>query len=74
MRYPDGATPDPDVPYGATMHDMLALSMWMGIVIAICLYLAGRHGKVLWLKVWSLFLLVLCIGYLGADATGLISG
>jgi len=74
MRYPEGAVPDPDVPYGTSMHDMLALSMWMGIVIAICLYLAGRHGRVLWMKVWSLCLLFLSIAYLGADATGLISG
>ena len=74
MRYPEGAVPDPDVPYGASMHDMLALSMWMGIVISLCLYLAGRHGRVLWMKVWSLCLLLLSIAYLGADATGLISG
>jgi len=46
----------------------------MGIVIAVCLYLAGRHGRVLWMKVWSLCLLFLSIAYLGADATGLISG
>ena len=62
------------MPYGTTMHDMLALSMVFGIVIALCLYAVGRRGNVLWLKVWSLCLLVLSAGYLGADAAGLIAG
>lgn len=74
MRYPDGAPPDPNVPYGSTMHDMLALSMWIGIIVALCLFVAGRHGNVMWLKAWSVLLLVLSLGYLGADAVGLIQG
>jgi len=74
MRYPDGEPPDPDVPYGTTMHDMITLSMVFGIVIGVCLYLVGRHGDVLWMKVWSVCLLALSVGYLGADAVGLIEG
>ena len=74
MRYPEGQPPDPSEPYGQTMHDMIALSMVFGIVIGVCLYAAGRHGGVLWMKVWSLCLLVLSVGYLGADAFGLIAG
>lgn len=72
MRYPDGEMPDPDAPYGTTMHDMLTLSMVIGIVVGICLYLAARHGNVMWMKVWSLALLGLSVLYLGADASGLI--
>jgi len=72
VRYPDGQLPDPDAPYGATMHDMITLSMVFGIVIGVCLYLAGRHGDVMWMKVWSVALLGLSVAYLGADAVGLV--
>ena len=71
MRYPDGQPPDLDAPFGASTHDMLTLSVVIAIVIGTCLYLVGRHGDVLWLKVWSVGLLA-CSGlYLGADAFGL---
>lgn len=74
MRYPEGQAPDPDVPYGSTMHDMIALSMVLGIVVGVCLYLIGRRGRSLWLTVWSAALVLCSVLYLGADATGLIRG
>ncbi|MGQ7845654.1 hypothetical protein ACUNV4_14325 [Granulosicoccus sp. 3-233] len=64
MRYPENAAPDPTVPYGETMHDMLTLSMVMSIVIGICLYIAGRHGRILWMKVWSIGLIACSLLYL----------
>ena len=72
MRYRDGQLPDPDAPFGASTQDMLTLSVLIAIVIGVCLFLAGRHGNVMWLKVWSVGLL-LCSGlYFGAEAIGLV--
>jgi|GEM_PF-733763 len=64
MRYLDGESPNPDLPYSASMHDMITLSMVIALVIGICLFFAGRHGKILWMKVWSIFLVILSIAYL----------
>ena len=67
MRYRENAPPNPDIPYGESMHDMLSLSMWMSIVIGISLYVAGRHGNILWMKVWSLGLVACSVLYLLGD-------
>lgn len=72
MRYPEGQPPDPTAPYGTMMHEMMTLSMWLGIVIGLCLYAAGRHGKVMWMKVWSLSLLGFSVAYLVGDAANLL--
>jgi len=72
MRYLENAPPNPDVPYGESMHNMLTLSMWLSIVIGIVLFVAGRHGNIMWLKMWSIGLIVCSVGYLSADALNLI--
>ncbi len=72
MRYLEGAPPDPDIPYGESMHDMLTLTMVLSIIIGICLYAAGKHGNIMWMKAWSLGLIVLSIAYLIADKLGYI--
>ena len=54
------------------MHDMLTLSMWLSILIGVALFLTGRHGNILWLKVWSIGLIICAIGYLGAQAFDVI--
>ena len=72
MRYPEGHAPDPAVPYGTTMHDMLTLSMWMSIVVGVCLFAVGRYGNVLWMKVWSVGLLGCSVIYLVGDAAGVL--
>ncbi len=64
MRYPENASPDPAAPYGETMHDMLTLSMFMSIFIGICLFVAARHGNILWMKVWSVGLILCSLLYL----------
>lgn len=71
MRYPDGVTPDPNAPYGESMHDMLTLSMLLSIVIGVVLFIAARRGNILWMKVWSLGLIGLSVAYLAADWAGL---
>jgi len=70
LRYPEGQAPDPLYPHGESMHHMLTLSMAMTIVIGIVLFLLGRRGKILWLKVWSVLLVLSSVAYLIADAVG----
>lgn len=70
MRYREGQGPDPDAPYGALMHDMLTLSMLIGVVVGVCLLVLGRRGRSLWLTVWSAGLVLCSVLYLGADAIG----
>ena len=72
MRYKEGQPPDPLYPHSETMHHMLTLSMVMSIVIGIVLFILGRRGNILWLKVWSVILIVLSIAYLIGDAINLI--
>lgn len=72
MRYPENAPPDPNLPYGDSMHQMLNLSMLLSIVIGICLFVAGRHGNILWLKTWSIGLIACSIIYLIGDSLGLL--
>lgn len=72
MRYPIGSPPDPGLPYGESMHDMLTLSMVLSIIIGICLFLAGRHGNILWMKAWSIGLIVCSILYLVGESVGIL--
>jgi len=68
LRYPDGQSPDPLYPHSESMHHMLTLSMAMALVIGIVLFILGRRGNVLWLKVWSVLLVLASVAYLVADA------
>ena len=72
MRYLEDAPPNPDLPYGESMHSMLTLSMVLSIVIGICLFAAGRHGKVVWLQVWSVGLIICSVLYLLGEQLGMI--
>ena len=72
MRYLDGQPPNPDIPYGQSMHDMLTLTMILSIIIGVCLYLAGRHGNIMWMKAWSIGLVVLSVLYLVGDQLGML--
>ena len=72
MRYPEGAKPDPNTPYGNSMHDMLSLSMILAIVIGIVLFFAAIRGNIMWMKVWSLSLILLSVAYLIVDWTNLV--
>ncbi len=72
MRYLEGQPPNADMPYGESMHDMLTLSMVLSIIIGICLFAAGRHGKIMWMKVWSLGLITCSLLYLLGDQFGVM--
>jgi len=70
MRYREGVTPSPDEPYGESMHAMLSLSAWIGIVFGVVMFLAARRGRSVWLTWWSAALVLCALGYLAADALG----
>ncbi|MFK7993501.1 MAG: hypothetical protein AB8B87_05140 [Granulosicoccus sp.] len=72
MRYPENAPPNTDIPYGESMHDMLTLTMWMSVVIGAILFAAGRHGNILWMKTWSVGLIVCSIAYLANEALNIL--
>jgi len=72
VRYPENAPPNPDVPYGESMHSMLTLTMWMSIVIGIALFIAAKHGNIMWMKAWSVGLIVCNIAYIAGDSLDLI--
>jgi len=72
MRYPEGQAPDPLYPHSESMHHMLTLSMVMAILIGVVLFVLGRRGNILWMKVWSLILIVLSVAYLVGDSINLI--
>jgi len=72
LRYKDGEAPNPQFPHSESMHHMLTLSMVMSIIIGVVLFVLAWRGNILWLKVWSVLLVVLSIAYLIADALNII--
>lgn len=64
MRYREGQEVDPDNPYPPSTQLMLDMSYWMSIPIGLVLLWMGIKGRVLWLKVWSVGLMMLGVGIL----------
>jgi len=54
------------------LHFMLNFTVALALVIGIVLWWLGRAGKVIWLQVWSIGLVVFSIAYLVAAALGKI--
>ena len=54
------------------LHFMLNFTVALALVIGVVLLLLGRRGRVLWLQVWSVGLVVFSVAYLGAAALGAI--
>lgn len=55
-----------------TLQDMLLFTVVLALFIGIALLWLGRHGRVMWLTVWSAGLIVSSILYIGADLMDLI--
>ena len=70
MRYREGQQVDPNNPYPESTQMMLQMSYFMSIPIGLILLWLGIRGRVLWLKVWSVGLIVLGIGLLANDYLG----
>lgn len=54
------------------LHFMLNFTVALALVIGIALWWLGRAGRVLWLQVWSIGLVVFSVAYLIAAALGKI--
>lgn len=54
------------------LHFMLNFTVSLALFIGIALWWLGRRGKVLWLQVWSIGLVVFSVAYLIAAALGAI--
>ena len=64
MRYREGQEVDPDNPYPPHTEMMLDMSYWMSIPIGLALLWLGIKGRVMYLKIWSIGLMVLGVGIL----------
>ena len=56
----------------AGLHFMLNFTVALALLIGIALWWLARRGKVLWLQVWSIGLVVFSIAYLVSAAMGVI--
>lgn len=54
------------------LHFMLNFTVFLALLIGAVLWWLGRRGRVLWLQVWSIGLVVFSIAYLLAAAAGLL--
>jgi hypothetical protein len=72
MRWREGQEVDPNNPYAESTHMMLDMAYWMSIPIGLVLLWMGIKGRVMWLKVWSVGLMLLGIGILINNYLGLL--
>ncbi len=70
MRYREGQEVDPNQPYPESTMMMLDMAYWMSIPFGLVLLWLGIKGRVLWLKVWSIGLMLLGSGILAARYLG----
>lgn len=54
------------------LHFMLNFTVALALLIGVALLWLGRRGRILWLQVWSVGLVVFSLAYLGAAAFGLV--
>jgi hypothetical protein len=72
MRWREGQEIDPNNPYAESTHMMLDMAYWMSIPIGLVLLWMGIKGRVMWLKVWSVGLMLFGIGILINNYFGLL--
>jgi hypothetical protein len=76
MRYEasEGAPPTEMPVYSRSdgLHFMLNFTVSLALLIGVALWWLSRKGRVLWLQVWSIGLVVFSIAYLAASAFGYI--
>ncbi len=75
MRYPEqiqASSLPPLYAEAGTLQDMLLFTVVLALFIGVILLWLGRHGRVMWLTVWSAGLIVSSILYIGADLMGYV--
>jgi hypothetical protein len=73
MRY-NTITEQPMTVYSEaeSLHFMLNFTVFLGLIIGVILWFLGRNGRVLWLQVWSVGLVLSSVAYLLAAVLGYI--
>lgn len=70
MRYRDDQAVQSVYSQSEGLQFMLTFGISLGLIIGVVLLWLGRHGRVLWLQVWSVGLIVVSIACLAADLLG----
>jgi hypothetical protein len=72
MRYAEteSALLEPLYSQSDTLHHMLLFTVVLAFVIGLLLFWLGRHGRVLWLTVWSAGLVLASVAYVFAYLAG----
>lgn len=58
--------------HSSSLHYMLNFTVFLALVIGVALLFLGRHGRVMWLQIWSVGLVFFSTAYLGAAMLGII--
>jgi hypothetical protein len=72
MRYEEAVAGMEIYSETAGLHFMLNFTVALALLIGVLLWWLARRGRVLWLQVWSIGLVVFSVAYLAAAAAGLI--
>ncbi len=67
MRVREGQEINPDQPYPDSTYMMLDFAYGMAIPIGLLLLWIGLKGKIMWMKVWSVGLMLIGITLLVGD-------
>jgi len=70
MRYSDSQVLEPLYSQSDSLHHMLLFTVVLAFFIGLLLLWLGRHGRVLWLTVWSIGLMLASIAYIAAYLAG----
>lgn len=72
MRYSEMPPLEPLYSQSSHLNHMLLFTVVLGFFIGMALLWLGRHGRVLWLTVWSIGLILASLAYVGAYLAGWI--
>jgi hypothetical protein len=70
MRYSDTPQLEPLYVQSSSLHHMLLFTVILAFFIGMALLWLGRHGRVLWLQVWSIGLMLASLAYVFAYLAG----
>jgi len=70
MRYAETPLIEPLYVQSDSLHHMLLFTVVLAFFIGIALFWLGRHGRVLWLTVWSAGLVLGSVAYVFAYLAG----
>ena len=76
MRYQEdiqtGVLMEPVYQDASNLHAVLLFTVVLAFFIGWILLWLGRHGRVMWLTVWSIGLIISSVLYIGAELMGYV--